>query len=179
MAHGGGSRNDLLPLLQAAGLVAAWLTVLGMLTLLLLAPRVPYLRLLPGVGVVAAAVAVAVVLFVSTRLVFGRFFGMLAVGITLAVVAVLGGLLRADATARSGAVRWYTEPPPVELPEELPDVAPAAVPAASPEAVPPAGADPGEPAGEPAGGEAGGAAPTAGLPTPPAKTPPWISLTFP
>ncbi len=158
MAHGGGSRHDVLPLLQAAGLVAAWLTVLGMLALLLLAPRMPYLRLLPGVGAVAAAVAVAAVLFVSTRLVFGRFFGMLAVGITLAVVAVLGGLLRADATARSGAVRWYTEPPPVELPEELPDVAPVA----SPETVPPAGADPGEPAGEPAAGEAEGPAPPAG-----------------
>ena len=86
---------------------------------------------MPGTGVAAAIVAVLVVLLVPTRLVFGRFFGLVAVGLALAVAVAFGAFLRADVTARSEGVRWYTPPPQVELPEELPEVAPSPAPQAA------------------------------------------------
>ena len=122
MSNGGPVRNGTSPLLHAALLVGGWLATLGLLGLLVVAPRIPYLRLLPFVGTVAAGTAVLVVLLVPTRLVFGRLFGLLALGVVLVIVGAFAGLMASDTVARSEGLRWYTAPPAVEIPEEPPGV---------------------------------------------------------
>ncbi len=138
MVNGESSHDGLHPVAQAAAMVAGWLAVLGLLGLVVLAPRIPYLELLPFAGAAAGAAAVLLVVLVPTRLVSGRLFGLLAVGLALGVTAMFGGLVLSDATARSEGARWYAAPLAVELPEELPEV--VATPLAEPTPGPPTAA---------------------------------------